>query len=102
MIAFTPVVSRISAGTAGAAKAGRLIILLLQLAAILESVQARLHVLELRAVDLIFVARRKQGGDFLLALGHALGSLRVAVERLGDEAGLFLFHGFDFFHERGE
>ena len=57
---------------------------------------------EFRRRDDVFIARRKNRGDFLLRLLHAVRSRRVRGENLGDASRVAAFFRFDLLKEAHE
>src|SRR5437868_9626782 len=75
------------------------IFLVVDLTAVLDLCQPSLDILELRRIQLVLRLGRKQGRDLLLRVGHAIRSLRMGLERLGQTSGFLLFLGFHFLEE---
>ncbi len=67
-----------------------------------DHAEAVLDDVELGGGDDVFVARRKDRGDFFLRSFDAIGRRRMGGENLRDRAGLLLFIGSDFFEEGDE
>src|SRR5208282_1950659 len=100
-VAAAAIAGMIVAG--GTPQRGTVLVLVIgQLAAVLDGRQPRLHVLELRGVHNILGTRRQDVIDLFLALGDALRSLRVGSEGLGQRARLLLLLGLHLLEEGNE
>src|SRR5271169_5600473 len=100
-VAAAAIVGVIVAG--GAPQCGTVLVLVIgQLAAVLDGRQPRLHVLEFRSIHNILGTRRQDAVDLFLALGDAVRSLRVSRESLGQRARLLLLLGLHLLEEGNE
>src|SRR5215467_8012818 len=87
----------------GATQSGLVAILLvIELALVLEAGETGLDVVELGGGDDVVGPRGHDGGDLILGFVNAVRSLRVVSEDLGEGAGLVLLEGVDLFKELDE
>src|SRR6185437_7292416 len=68
-------------------------------ATILDGCQARLHLIEFRGSDYVLVLRRKDLGDLVLGMLHAIWRCWMRRECLGQCAGFLLLGSFDLFEK---
>src|SRR5438067_3749639 len=68
-------------------------------ATILQSRQSRLHLIEFRSGNYVFILLRQNSGDLLLRMLNAIRSRRMRSKGLRQRARLFLFRSLDLFEE---
>src|SRR5438477_2366003 len=85
----------------GSTPQGRLSVILIldDLATVLESSQSRLHLIEFRSGHDIFILRRKNFGDLLLRMLHPIWSGRMRSKGLRQCARFLFLGGFNLFEE---
>src|SRR5262245_10062897 len=93
----------VGGASAGAAQRGLgAVLLVVELALVLDASEAGLDVVELRGGDDVVGPRGHDGSDLFLRAGDTVGCLRVIGEDLGEGTGLVFLERVDLFKELDE